>query len=80
MENNHYASVVAEVKNADTYLTADVGKTNEEDEDMKISDKEENKTVGYQETLKIYVNNIDKNIKTKWIPIHEVIDDTFSNK
>ena len=33
--------------------------------------------MGYQETLKIYVKNIDKNIKTTWRAIYEVIDAPF---
>ena len=33
---------------------------------MKISEKEEHKTVEYQETLKIDLKNINKNIKTTW--------------
>ena len=33
--------------------------------------------MGDQEYLKIYVKNIDKNIKSTWIPIYEVIDVIF---
>ena len=42
---------------------------------MKISEKEERDTLEYQETLKNDTENIDKNIKTIWRPIYEVIDD-----
>ena len=67
-------STVAEVGNADSYLTADASKTNEEYDNMNISEKEEQETVGCQETLKIDVKNIDKNIKTIFIPIYIVIN------
>ena len=40
---------------------------------MNISDEEEQKTVVYQENLKIDVKNINKNIKTIWRPIYDVI-------
>ena len=39
MKNNPDLSVVSEVVNADADLNADGSKTNEEDDDMKISDK-----------------------------------------
>ena len=77
MENDSDLSIVAEVENYDADLTTDASKTNEEDDDMNILDKEEQKTVVYQEILKIYVENIDKNIKTAWRPIYEVIDAPF---
>ena len=44
---------------------------------MNISEKEEQNNVGYQETLRIGVKNINKNIKTSWGPIYEVIDALF---
>ena len=68
------------MENSDPYLFAYASKTNEEDSKMNISEKEAQKTVEYQETLKIDVENIDKNIKTIWIPIYEVIDDLFLKK
>ena len=46
------------MENCDSDLTADVSKTNEEDEDMNISEKWDQNTVGYKETLKIYVESI----------------------
>ena len=44
---------------------------------MNIPEKEQKETVVYQETLKIDVKNINKNIKKIWRPIYEVIDDPF---
>ena len=44
---------------------------------MRISDKEEKKTVEYQETLKLDVENINRNIKKILRPIYEVIDALF---
>ena len=64
----------------DVYLTVDASKTNEEDFYMYISEKEYQKTVEYQETLKVDVKNINKNIKTIWIQIYEVIDAKFLKK
>ena len=60
MKNNPDESVVSEVANADADLTADASKTNEKYDDMKVLEKEEQKTVGYQETLKMDVKNIEK--------------------
>ena len=60
MKNNPYVLQVSKEENADAGLTADTSKTNEEDEHIKISDKEEKKTVVYQESFKMYVENIDK--------------------
>ena len=61
-------------------LTTYASKINEEDDDMSISYQEKKNTVGYQETLKIDVKNINKHIKTTCRPIYEVIDATFSKK
>ena len=72
--------VVSEVDNADTDLNAYENKTYEEDDNINFFDKEEQKTVGYQETLKTDIKNIDQNIKTIKIPIYEVIDKTFFEK
>ena len=44
---------------------------------MNISEKEEQKNVVYQQVSKIYVENIDINIKTIWRPIYKVIDAPF---
>ena len=63
MKNNLDASVVAEVGNYDSYLTADASKTNEEDDYMNISEKEDQNTVVCQETFKIDVENIDKPVR-----------------
>ena len=79
-KNDPDLSVVAEVANADANLTTDESKTNEVDDDMKILEKEDQKTVGYQETLKIYVKNINKSITTIWRPLYEVIDGIFFEK
>ena len=49
-------------------------------DDMKISEKEEQNIVEYQETLKIDVENIHKNIKLIQRPIYEVIDALFLKK
>ena len=40
MKNNPDLLQVAEVANIDAYLTADTSKINEDDDDMKISEKE----------------------------------------
>ena len=77
MKNNPYLSVAAEVEHSDADLTSDASKTNEEDDYIDISEKENQKNVGYQETLKIDVKNIDKTIKTIRRQIYEVIDITF---
>ena len=63
MKNYPYFSVVSEVANYDVDLTADIIRTNEEDNDMNISLKEWQSTVGYQETLRIDVKISTKTIK-----------------
>ena len=55
MKNIPYLLQVSGVENTDAYLTADASKFNKDDDDMKISEKEEQKNVEYQETLKIDV-------------------------
>ena len=54
----------AEVKNYDAGLTAYSRKINEEDDKMSISMEEYQKTVEYQEALKVDAKNISKK-KTK---------------
>ena len=51
----------AEVENDEADLTAGASKINEDNDNMYISNKEGQKTVGYQETLKVDVENIAKN-------------------
>ena len=41
-----------------------------------MSMEEEQKTLEYQETMKVYVENIAKN-QNNWKPIYEVIHDLF---
>ena len=55
MINNLDVLQVSEVENADVDLNANASKTNKEYDKMNISDKEEQKTVRSQETLKIDV-------------------------
>ena len=62
MKKNPDASVVADVENSDAFLTADASKINEEYENMNLSEKEDQNTVVYQETLKIDVKNINKKL------------------
>ena len=62
MKINPDLSVVSEVENDDTDLTADASKTNEEDDNINILEKENHNTVQNQETLKIYIKNIDKTL------------------
>ena len=69
--------MVTEVENDGADLTADASKTNEEYDDIQILEKEEQNTVVYQDTLKIDVENIEKNINTICRPIYEVIDAVF---
>ena len=47
---------------------------------MIISMEEEQKTLEYQETMKVYIENISKNKKTTWEPINEGIHDPFLKK
>ena len=47
---------------------------------MSILQKEDQKTVKYQENLKIFVKNIDKKINTIWRPIYEVKNNPFLKK
>ena len=47
---------------------------------IEISGKQYQKAMEYQETLTVDVKNIDKNKKTIFIPIYEVIDAPFLNK
>ena len=63
MRNNPDLLQVAEVENSDADLTSDASKINEESANIKISMKEEQKSVEYQEILKIDVGNIAKNQK-----------------
>ena len=44
---------------------------------MIISIEEEHKTLEYQETMKLDVENITKSKKTIWRPIYEVIHAPF---
>ena len=62
MKNNTDFLQVAEVVNDNSYLTAYASKIKEDDDDINISLKKDQKTVEYQETLKIYVENIGKKI------------------
>ena len=80
MKNNLDFSIVAELENTDENLNEHASKTIEEDDNTNILEKEDQKTVGYQETLKIDVKNIAKNIKTICRPIYEVINVAFSKK
>ena len=52
-----------EEANADAGVTADVSKMNEDDDKMIISMGKEQKTLEYQETMKVDVKNITKNPK-----------------
>ena len=63
MKDNPDVSVVYEVVNVYGLLTVETSKTNEEDEDMKISEKE------YQNTV------LQKTFMTTWRSIYKVIDD-----
>ena len=64
------------MENDDAYLNADASKINKDDDNMKISMEEEQKTVEYQETLKVDVKNIPEK-KPIWRPIYEAIDAPF---
>ena len=64
---------VAEVENANADLTTDASQIYKDNDDMNISETEEHKTVGYQAILIIDVINTNKNIKTIWRLIYEVI-------
>ena len=66
-----------DAENADADLTADANKINEDYDNMIIPIEEEQNTVEYQETMKLYVKNIAK--KSIWIPIYEVIHAPFLN-
>ena len=80
MKNNSNVLQVAEVENYDADLTADSSKTNKEDERMNFLQIEGQKTLGYQDTLKIDVESIDKSKNTIWRSICEVIDIHFLKK
>ena len=51
---------VSEVVNAGADLTNDAGKSNKNNDDMKISEKEEHHTVEYKETLKTNVKHFNR--------------------
>ena len=80
MKNNPDLLQVSEVVNVDADLTVDESKINSNDVNMEISEKEEQNTVEYQETLRIDVKNIDKSKNKIWRPIYEVIDAPFFKK
>ena len=61
MKNNPDLLQETEVENSGSDLTAYASKIIEDNYNMKISMKEEQKTVEYQETLKVDVKNITKN-------------------
>ena len=61
MKNNPDLLQVSEVLNVDADLTVDESKINSNDVNMEISEKEEQNTVEYQETLKIDAKNINNN-------------------
>ena len=44
---------------------------------MNISDKEDQKTMGYQETLKTNVKNFDKNVRTTRRPLYDIMNTPF---
>ena len=79
-ENNPYLSVVAEVENSHAYLTTDSSITNEDDDNMNIPDKEEQKTVRYQENLKIYVITLTKTLRKYGDQYMKLLMKTFSKK
>ena len=68
---------VAKAENSDADLTEDASKTNKEDYDMNISDKEEQRTVKYQVTLKIDVKSINN---MKLLMLHFLKKQNFSHK
>ena len=76
-ENNPYLSVVAEVENSHAYLTTDSSITNEDDDNMNIPDKEEQKNREISRKFENICHNFDKNIKKIWRPIYEVTDENI---
>ena len=68
-ENNSYLlqedeEQEAKKANTDAGVTAEANKTDEENSEIVISIKEAQKTLEYQETMKVDVKNIAKNKKT----------------
>ena len=59
----------AEEENADADVTAEANKINGDDKDMIILIEEEYKNLEYQETMKVYVENIPKK-NNIWRPIY----------
>ena len=54
----------SEEENVDADVAEYASKIDEDDYNIIISMKEEQKTLGYQETMKVDVKNIAKNLKT----------------
>ena len=70
----------AEEANDDAYITEEANKIGEDNNDMIMSMEEEQKNLEYQETMKVYIENISKNKKTTREPIYEGIHDPFLKK
>ena len=64
-------------ENVDADVTVDAGKVNEDCDNIIILMEEDQKTLEYQEYMKVDVKNITKNPKNIWEPIYEVIDTSF---
>ena len=66
----------SEDANNDTGVNAEENKSMKTTKHMVVSIEEEQKTLEYQETMKLDVENIANNNNNKWILIYEVIDNS----
>ena len=67
----------AEESNDVADVNTESNKIDEDKNGMIISMEEEQKTLEYQETMKVDVENIAKNKTINWRPKYEVIDTSF---
>ena len=70
----------AEEGNDDSDVNTVANKIDKDNNGMIISMEKEQKTLEYQETMKVEVENISKNKKAIWRPIYEVIHAPFLKK
>ena len=68
---------VAEDTNDYADVNAEANEINDKKKYMVVKIEEENKTLGYQETMNVDIENIASKNQPFWRPIYEVIDDSY---
>ena len=58
-------------------MNTEANKINDKNKDMVVAIEEENKTLEYQETMNVDIENFSSTNQPFWISIYEVIDDSY---